>query len=235
MSIFAAIAAALPAIAFWVLAAVLVASAAMVVCARNPVHAVLFLILTFFNAAGLFLLAGAEFLAMILVIVYVGAVAVLFLFVVMMLDIDFTRLREGFQRYAPVGAAVGVLLLIELGVVLSGWHVAAGAPGLRAAPIAATLTNTTQLGTLLYTHYVLLFQAAGLILLVAMIGAIVLTHREGTASRRQSIAQQVARDPATTLVLMDVAIGAGASEFLRREPEAVEAEPAHEPAHHGGH
>ena len=235
MSLFAAIAAALPAITFWVLATILVVSAAMVVLARNPVHAVLFLILAFFNAAGLFVLAGAEFLAMILVIVYVGAVAVLFLFVVMMLDIDFTRLREGFQRYAPVGAAVGVLLLIELGLVLSGWHVAAGASGLRAAPIAATMTNTAQLGTLLYTHYVLLFQAAGLILLVAMIGAIVLTHREGTASRRQSIAQQVARDPATTLVLMDVAVGAGASDFLRPEPGADEVEPLHETAHHGGH
>jgi NADH-quinone oxidoreductase subunit J len=235
LSIFAAIAGALPAIAFWVLAAVLVASAAMVVSARNPVHGVLFLILAFFNAAGLFLLAGAEFLAMILIIVYVGAVAVLFLFVVMMLDIDFARLREGFQRYAPVGAAVGVLLLIELAVVLSGWHVATSAAGLRAAPIVATMTNTAQLGTLLYTHYVLLFQAAGLILLVAMIGAIVLTHREGTTSRRQSVAQQVARDPATTLVLMDVAIGAGVSEFLRPEPEVDRAEPTHEPAHHGGH
>ena len=235
MAIFAAIQAALPAIAFWVLAAILVASAAMVVSARNPVHAVLFLILAFFNAAGLFLLAGAEFLAMILVIVYVGAVAVLFLFVVMMLDIDFTRLREGFQRYTPVGAAVGVVLLLELGVVLRGWQVATAAPALRAAPIAAIMTNTEQLGTLLYTHYVLLFQAAGLVLLVAMIGAIVLTHRESTATRRQSIAQQLGRDPANTLVLMDVAVGGGATEFLRPEPEAVESEPERGAAHHGGH
>lgn len=235
MAIFAAVEAALPAIAFWVLAVILVASAAMVVSARNPVHAVLFLILAFFNAAGLFLLAGAEFLAMILIIVYVGAVAVLFLFVVMMLDIDFTRLREGFQRYAPAGAAVGLVLLVELGVVLSGWQVATGAPALRAAPIAATMTNTEQLGTLLYTHYVLLFQAAGLVLLVAMVGAIVLTHRESTATRRQSIAKQLARDPANTLVLMDVAVGAGAAEFLRPAPEAAEIEPAHGPAHHGGH
>lgn len=235
MSILAAVTAALPAIAFWVFATILVGSAAMVVSARNPVHAVLFLILAFFNAAGLFLLAGAEFLAMILVIVYVGAVAVLFLFVVMMLDIDFTRLREGFQRYAPVGAAVGLLLLIELGVVLSGWRVSGAASGLRAAPIADTMTNTAQLGTLLYTHYVLLFQAAGLILLVAMIGAIVLTHREGTGSRRQSIAQQVGRVPAATLVLMDAEIGAGVTEFLRPEPVAALIEAPDESAHHGGH
>jgi NADH-quinone oxidoreductase subunit J len=235
MSIFAAIAATLPAISFWILAVILVASAAMVVSARNPVHAVLFLILAFFNAAGLFLLAGAEFLAMILVIVYVGAVAVLFLFVVMMLDIDFTRLREGFQRYTPVGAAVGLLLLIELGVVLSGWRVAAGAQAFRAAPVVATMTNTAQLGTLLFTHYVLLFQVAGLVLLVAMVGAIVLTHREGTTSRRQSIARQVARDPATTLVLMDVVSGAGADEFLRPASEAPQLEPTPEPAHHGSH
>jgi NADH-quinone oxidoreductase subunit J len=222
MSTFSVVAAALPAISFWVFATILIASAAMVVSARNPVHAVLFLILAFFNAAGLFLLAGAEFLAMILVIVYVGAVAVLFLFVVMMLDIDFTRLREGFQRYTPVGAAVGVLLLIELGVVLSGWRV-------------ATMTNTAQLGTLLFTHYVLLFQVAGLVLLVAMIGAIVLTHREGTTSRRQSITRQVARDPAMTLVLMDVVIGSGADEFLRPTPEVSDYEPADEPVHQGGH
>lgn len=235
MATFAAVAAALPAIAFWVLAVILVASAAMVVSARNPVHAVLFLILAFFNAAGLFLLAGAEFLALILVIVYVGAVAVLFLFVVMMLDVDFTHLREGFQRYAPVGAVVGILLLIELGVVLGGWRVAGAASRRLAAPVAATLTNTAQLGTLLYTHYVLLFQAAGLILLVAMIGAIVLTHREATTARRQSIAHQLARDPATTLVLMDVAVGAGAAEFLRPEPDAPAPEHQHEPAHHGGH
>ena len=235
MAIFAAIEAALPAIAFWVLAAILVASAALVVSVRNPVHAVLFLILAFFNAAGLFLLAGAEFLAMILVIVYVGAVAVLFLFVVMMLDIDFSRLREGFQRYAPIGAMVGLLLLIEIAVVLKGWRVAAGASALRAVPVVTSMTNAEQLGTLLYTHYVLLFQAAGLILLVAMIGAIVLTHRESTPTRRQSIAQQVARDPASTLVMMDVAIGVGATEFLRPEPVGADPEPVHEPAHHGSH
>jgi NADH-quinone oxidoreductase subunit J len=153
----------------------------------------------------------------------------------MMLDIDFTRLREGFQRYTPVGAAVGLLLLIELGVVLSGWRVAAGAQAFRAAPVVATMTNTAQLGTLLFTHYVLLFQVAGLVLLVAMVGAIVLTHREGTTSRRQSIARQVARDPATTLVLMDVVSGAGADEFLRPASEAPQLEPTPEPAHHGSH
>lgn len=235
MAIFAALGAALPTALFWIFATVLIASAAMVVSARNPVHAVLFLILAFFNAAGLFLLAGAEFLAMILLIVYIGAVAVLFLFVVMMLDIDFTRLREGFQRYAPVGALVGLLLLTELFLVLSGWRVVVGSAELRAAPMSTALTDTAQLGALLYTHYVLLFQAAGLVLLVAMIGAIVLTHREGTGGRRQSVARQMARDPQSTLVLMDVTVGSAVGEFLRPEPEAGEGGAAMDHAHHGGH
>ena len=161
------------ALAFYVFAAIMLVSASMVVTARNPVHSVLFLILTFFNAAALFVLAGAEFLAMILVIVYVGAVAVLFLFVVMMLDIDFTQLREGFQRYLPVGLAVGLVLLVELVMVLGGWKIAPEAMSLRFAPIAAGTQNTAQIGKLLYTDYFLIFQISGLILLVAMIGAAV--------------------------------------------------------------
>src|SRR5690349_6496253 len=171
------------ALAFYLFAAILIASAVMVVTARNPVHSVLFLILAFFNASALFLIAGAEFLAMILVIVYVGAVAVLFLFVVMMLDIDFARLREGFQRYAPVGAIIGGILLLELLLVLAGWRFTGQAATLRLAPMPGEVTNTAALGRLLYTDYVYLFQAAGLILLVAMIGAIVLTHRARPGTR----------------------------------------------------
>ena len=233
-------------LAFYVFAAVLLASAAMVVSARNPVHSVLFLILAFFNAAALFLLAGAEFLAMILVIVYVGAVAVLFLFVVMMLDIDFAELREGLQRYAPVGATIGVVLLVELGIVLGGWRFAPDHQALRLAPRAVDVHNTAQLGRIIYTDYIFLFQAAGLILLVSMIGAIVLTLRDRTGreahlSRRQNIARQVARSPADTLVMMDVASGAGVAQLgiLRPLPDPVPAQieaPAHDDAHHAeGH
>ena len=212
--------------AFYVFAAILIVSAAMVVSARNPVHAVLFLILAFFNASALFLLAGAEFLAMILVIVYVGAVAVLFLFVVMMLDINFSELREGFQRYAPVGAAVGVVLLVELAAVLGGWKFAEGSAALRFAPTSATLSNTAQLGRLIYTDYIYLFQAAGLVLLVAMIGAIVLTLRDRKntpfVSRRQNIATQIARRPEDTLVMMSVPTGGPTLAHLR----PTQAEPA---------
>ena len=224
--------------AFYVFAAILLASAGMVVTARNPVHSVLWLVLAFFNAAALFLLAGAEFLAMILVIVYVGAVAVLFLFVVMMLDINFAQMREGFQRYLPIGATIGAILLVELALVLGGWSLSPQAGGLRAAPMDPKVTNTVQLGRILYTDYILLFQAAGLVLLVAMIGAIVLTLRDKPSSRRQSIAEQVARIPADTLELVDVRSGAGIKELgiLRPKPKA---EPAREPAHddhgHGGH
>jgi NADH-quinone oxidoreductase subunit J len=230
------------ALAFYLFAAILLASAVMVVSARHPVHAVLFLILAFFNAAALFLLAGAEFLAMILVIVYVGAVAVLFLFVVMMLDVNFAQMREGFQRYTKVGTVVGLILLVELALVLSGWSFAAGSAGLRFAPIAAGVTNTVQLGKLLYTDYVLLFQAAGLVLLVAMIGAIVLTLRGKTDSRRQSIAHQLARSAAETMVMIDVRSGAGVKELGILRPPAAEPAPvaaphgaAHEDAHGGGH
>jgi NADH-quinone oxidoreductase subunit J len=201
-----------------------------VVTSRNPVHAVLFLILAFFNAAALFLLAGAEFLAMILVIVYVGAVAVLFLFVVMMLDVDFVQLREGFQKYAPVGAAVGVVLFGELAAVLFGWQIAPGAAALRLSATPSDVDNTRALGQVLYTDYVLLFQLAGLILLVAMIGAIVLTHRQRPGTKRQNITRQQERSVSDTLELVQVRSGAGISELgvYRRKPEAVpEAEPAH--------
>ena len=222
------------AIAFYVFAAILLVSAAMVVSARNPVHSVLFLILAFFNAAALFLIAGAEFLAMVLVIVYVGAVAVLFLFVVMMLDINFAELRSGFQRFLPVGVAVGVVLLVELAVVLGGWKIAPDALALRFAPNAIEQHNTVQLGRLLYTDYVLLFQAAGLVLLVAMIGAIVLTLRDKPpSSRRQNIARQLARTAANTMEMVDVPIGAGINTIGIRRPLAVAA-PV-EPDHHDDH
>ena len=220
--------------AFYLFAAILIASAVMVVTARNPVHSVLFLILAFFNAAALFLLAGAEFLAMILVIVYVGAVAVLFLFVVMMLDIDFARLREGFQRYLPIGAAVGLVLLVELGLVLWGWNFADQAGEFRLAPNpGGAVTNTEALGLLLYTDYVYLFQAAGVILLVAMICAIVLTLRGRPAMRRQNIAEQIARTGSVSLE--KVPIGAGIRDLgIRRPPAPEEAGRVPEPAHGGG-
>ena len=224
------------AICFYLFAAITVASGVMVIASRNPVHSVLFLILAFFNSAGLFLLMGAEFLALILVIVYVGAVAVLFLFVVMMLDIDFEQIRGGFQRYAPVGAAIGVVLLVELCIVLGGWKFAPDAVTLRFAPTVPTISNTEQLGRLLYTDYVLLFQAAGLILLVAMIGAIVLTLRDRTTSRHQDIGRQLARHSADTMVFVEVRVGAGAKEtgILRPpEPEPEPVAPVH--AQHGGH
>ena len=183
------------ALAFYVFAVVLVASGFMVIAARNPVHSVLFLILAFFNAAALFVLLGAEFLAMILVIVYVGAVAVLFLFVVMMLDINFTELREGFLQYLPVGAIIGVILCIELLLVLSPWVIGPDAAHIAAAPTPALadMSNTKALGRILYTQYVYLFQAAGLVLLVAMVGAIVLTLRAREGVRRQSAGAQFAR------------------------------------------
>ena len=199
------------ALAFWLFAIVLVAAGAMVVTARNPVHSVLFLILAFFNAAGLFVLLGAEFLAMILVVVYVGAVAVLFLFVVMMLDINFAELREGFLRYLPIGTLIGLVLLAELLLVFGAWI---AAPDVAAAitapaPPAARVPNTVALGTLLYTRYVYVFQAAGVILLIAMIGAIVLTLRRRPDVRRQRIAVQHARSRRETIELVKVPPGQG--------------------------
>ena len=180
-------------LAFYLFSAIAVLSGVMVITARNPVHSVLFLILAFFNAAGLFILLGAEFVAMILVIVYVGAVAVLFLFVVMMLDIDFRALRSGMMRHLPIGGAVGLILVVELAVVAGAWAIAPQAATHVLAPVSASVSNTHALGQLIYTNYVYLFQAAGLVLLVAMIGAIVLTHRARTGVLRQSAARQVGR------------------------------------------
>jgi NADH-quinone oxidoreductase subunit J len=199
-------------IMFYIFAVIAVASGVMVISARNPVHSVLFLILAFFNSAGLFILLGAEFLAMILVIVYVGAVAVLFLFVVMMLDIDFTELRSGFMRYLPIGALIGLVLLAELMLLFGSWVIAPGVVGIAAAPMspaAAHLTNTRALGDVLYTRYLFAFQAAGLILLVAMIGAIVLTLRQRVGVRRQSIAGQLARSRAQAVAVVSVPLGTG--------------------------
>ena len=201
----------LPAIAFYVFAGVAVAAGFMVIAARNPVHSVLFLILAFFSSAGLFVLLGAEFLAMILVIVYVGAVAVLFLFVVMMLDIDFAELREGFLHYLPVGGLVGVILLIELMLVFGGWAISPDAIAVVAAPTPAftDATNAEAIGQILYTRYVYFFQAAGMILLIAMIGAIVLTLRHRDGVKRQNIARQVARRPEDGVELKKVEPGQG--------------------------
>jgi NADH-quinone oxidoreductase subunit J len=194
---------------FYLFAGVCVASAAMVIFASNPVHSVLFLILAFVNAAGLFVMLGAEFLAMILIVVYVGAVAVLFLFVVMMLDVDFAQLRQGFINYLPVGAFVGVVFLAELLLVVGAWAIGSGLPRIVAAPIPAGITNTEALGLVLYTRYVYFFQAAGLVLLVAMIGAIVLTLRHKEGVRRQSIAAQVGRTRAQSVELKQVRPGQG--------------------------
>ena len=200
----------LPALFFYLFSALTVGSGLMVIAARNPVHAVLFLILAFFNAAGLFVLMGAEFLAMILVVVYVGAVAVLFLFVVMMLDVDFAELKAGFMKNAPLGALVGLILLVELVMLLGFNLVRPGTLAQAAAPIPSAgsgVTNTEALGRVLYTTYVYYFQGAGLILLVAMIGAIVLTLRHKEGVRRQSIAAQVARNPATAMQVVKVKSG----------------------------
>jgi len=198
---------------FYLFAGACVASAVMVIAARNPVHSVLFLILTFVNASGLFVLLGAEFLAMILVVVYVGAVAVLFLFVVMMLDVDFAELRQGYQQYLPIGALVGVILLAELLLVVVGWTIAPSVAPSIAAPIppVASVPNTEAIGLVLYTRYVYFFQAAGLILLVAMIGAIVLTLRHREKIKRQNVAHQVARTKATAIEVVKVRSGQGLS------------------------
>ena len=220
-------------LAFYLFAAILLGSAATVVTARNPVHSVLFLILAFFNAAALFLIAGAEFLAMILVIVYVGAVAVLFLFVVMMLDVNFSELRAGFQRYAPVGATIGAVLFGELALVLGGWRFAPEAGAIRMSSAPGEIDNTRALGRLIYTDYVFLFQAAGLILMVAMIGAIVLTHRDRGTTRRQSIAKQNARAVADTLEIVAVASRTGVTSFLRPKPDSELVGAANQSHDHG--
>jgi NADH-quinone oxidoreductase subunit J len=195
------------AIAFWVLAVVAVAAAFAVVSARNPVHSVLFLILTFFSSAGLFVLLGAEFLAMLLVVVYVGAVAVLFLFVVMMLDVDFVELKQGFLNYMPLGLLVAGVLFVEFVLVGAAWL--PGQHGAAIAPAADGATNAQLLGRVLYTDYLVLFQLSGLILLVAMIGAVVLTLRHRPGVRRQDVGKQVGRKRAQGVELKDVAKGQG--------------------------
>jgi NADH-quinone oxidoreductase subunit J len=200
------------ALAFYLFAGIAIAAGIMVIAARNPVHSVLFLILAFFNSAGLFVLMGAEFLAMILVVVYVGAVAVLFLFVVMMLDINFTVLRHGVLQYLPVGALIGLILLAELVLVGGSWAItpetAAGLATVATPPIAE-VSNIHALGRLMYTRYVYLFQGAGLVLLVAMVGAIVLTLRQREGVRRQRIGDQLARRPEDTLEVVKVPSGSG--------------------------
>lgn len=193
-------------LAFYLFATITVLSALMVITAKNPVHSVLFLILAFFNSAGLFVLLGAEFIAMILVIVYVGAVAVLFLFVVMMLDISFSDLRKGAMKYVPIGMLAGGVLLAELITIFVGWSFAKGAQSNISSPTPdpSQITNTEALGRILYTDYVFAFQVSGLILLVAMIGAIVLTHRKRPGVRKQNVADQQARQPRDVLEMHKV-------------------------------
>jgi NADH-quinone oxidoreductase subunit J len=198
---------------FYLFAGVCIASAFMVIAAKNPVHSVLFLILAFVNASGLFVLMGAEFLAMILVVVYVGAVAVLFLFVVMMLDVDFAEFRQGSLQYLPIGTLVGLIVLAELLLVVVGWTFSPDVAQTITAPIPpiASTTNTEALGQVLYTRYIYYFQASGVVLLVAMIGAIVLTLRHKPSVKRQNIAQQVARTKATAIDIVKVRPGQGLS------------------------
>jgi NADH-quinone oxidoreductase subunit J len=196
---------------FYLFSIVAIASALMVIASRNPVHSVLFLILTFVNAAGIFMLAGAEFLALILIVVYVGAVAVLFLFVVMMLDVDFAELRQGLLQYMPIGLLIGVVFLLELLLVAGSWVLAPDAATSGGFPIPDAMSNTRALGQVIYTNYVYLFEAAGVVLLVAMIGAIVLTlrHREGV--KRQSAARQVGRRREDAVAVVKVESGKGIS------------------------
>jgi len=200
-------------LSFYLFSLVTVAAAVMVISARNPVHSVLFLILAFFNAAGLFVLMGAEFIAMILVVVYVGAVAVLFLFVVMMLDISFTQLRQGFLQYLPIGAVVGIVLLAELLMIVGSWIFAPPNSVLKINPTPDInqITNTEAIGQILYTDYIYLFQGAGMVLLVAMVGAIVLTLRSRPGVRKQNISDQVSRRIEDSIEVKDVQSGSGIS------------------------
>jgi NADH-quinone oxidoreductase subunit J len=200
------------AIAFYILASVTVVAGALVVVARNPVHSVLFLILAFFSAAGLFVLMGAEFLAMLLVVVYVGAVAVLFLFVVMMLDVDFTKLRQGFANYLPVGGIVGIILLTELIMVSIAVADRGAAKGKSPLVYGPEMSNIEAIGRVLYTDYVYVFQASGLVLLVAMIGAIVLTLRHRTTVKRQDISKQVGRRRRDAVAVVQAKTGEGIKE-----------------------
>tara|TARA_R110002073_G_scaffold183966_3_gene342268 strand:- start:891 stop:1502 length:612 start_codon:yes stop_codon:yes gene_type:complete len=199
------------AICFYIFATILVGSGIMVVFSKNPVHSVLFLILAFFNAAGLFVLLGAEFVAMILVIVYVGAVAVMFLFVVMMLDINFTELRKGVQDYLHIGLLIGIILMVEMAVIAGGWSMTDGIATTITAttPPISEVTNTDAIGRILYTDNIFLFQLAGLILLVAMIGAIVLTHRKRPGVKKQDIGKQVRRRRQEAYEAVDVKPGQG--------------------------
>ena len=206
-----------PALFFYLFSVVLIGSAVMVIASRNPVHSVLFLILAFVNASGLFILLGAEFLAMILVVVYVGAVAVLFLFVLMMLDVDFAELREGFLEYLPVGLLVGAIFLAELLLVAGGWVINPTLTKTVAAPIPGNVTNTEAIGLVLYTTYIHYFQIAALVLLVAMIGAIVLTLRHKANVKRQNISVQNARTKAAAMAVRQVPSGQGL-----RESDAAE-------------
>jgi NADH-quinone oxidoreductase subunit J len=194
---------------FYLFAGICVASAFMVIAAKNPVHSVLYLILAFVNAAGLFVMLGAEFLAMILIVVYVGAVAVLFLFVVMMLDVDFAEFKQGALQYLPVGMLIGGIFLAELLLVVGAWVIGPGVPQTIAAPIAAKVPNIEAIGLVLYTRYAYFFEAAGIILLIAMIGAIVLTLQHRVRVRRQNIPEQVARTPATAMEIVKVRSGQG--------------------------
>jgi NADH-quinone oxidoreductase subunit J len=196
---------------FYLFASVTIAAAVMVISARNPVHSVLFLILAFFNAAGLFVLIGAEFIAMILVVVYVGAVAVLFLFVVMMLDINFVEMRQGFLQYLPLGLVVGIGLLIELLVIMGAWVIAPQASAGRAFPTPSPdqISNTDAIGRILYTDYIYLFQGAGMVLLVAMVGAIVLTLRSRPGVRKQRISEQNSRSRDDTIQIRKIQSGSG--------------------------
>ena len=194
---------------FYLFATIVIASGVMTIASRNPVHSVLWLILAFFNAAGLFLLVGAEFLAFLLIIVYVGAVAVLFLFVVMMLDVDFAQLRAGMSRYWPIGSLLALVLVVEIGFAVAAWSAGGLQISQRAAPIDPAVGNIVALGNLLYTRYVFIFEAAGLVLLVAMVGAIVLTHRTRSDFRPQKVSEQVRRRPEDAVVNMHPGIGQG--------------------------
>ncbi len=197
------------AIAFYLFPTLVIASGVMTIAARNPVHSVLWLILAFFNAAGLFLILGAEFIAMLLVIVYVGAVAVLFLFVVMMLDVDFATLRAGVARYWPFGFGLALILFVEIFFAAMAWRAGALAGAVRAAPTAEGIPNIEALGRVLYTRYLYVFEGAGLLLLVAMIGAIVLTHRTRSGLRPQNVSDQVRRRPQDAVVNMHPGVGEG--------------------------
>ena len=198
-------------LAFYVFAFTAVTAGLLMTLARNPVHAVLWLVLAFLSSSGLFVLLGAEFIAMLMIIIYVGAVAILFVFVVMMLDVDFAQLRSEMSQYMPIGLLIGVVLLMQLGIGIGAWTTADGAMGLRRAvtPDAAQVENTRAIGLLLYDKYLMLFQLAGMILLVAMIGAIVLTMRHRTGIKRQNVLHQMWRDPAKAMELKDVKPGQG--------------------------